>query len=939
MMELDLKVRRVLKIFLVCFIGILSKVWHLEVIQKGEKQQEAQRPRERTVLVRANRGEVFDRFQIPLALNQTSYQVAIYYSEIAQIPSIKWQEKKKIYPRRKYIEKLSRAIGKVIEMDPERIEDLIHSKAAIFPHVPFVIHTSLTEREYAQLKMLEKDFPGLSAEIGSKRFYPQEKTACHLMGTMGQINQKEYRSIAQEIKELEVASFFSEDVDLFRLEELKQKAYRLDDFVGKTGVEAFFEEDLRGSCGKKHFEVDPKGRFLREIAFQKPKAGKELHLSISSDLQAFAEALLIESEKTREGKSRKYDSKEGKRVSQKQPWIKGGAIVAMNPKNGEILALASCPRFDPNDFASPLEKKTGVEKWLESPSWIGKIWDGIEVLEKEKEKRKLSWTFFLDEILSSDSPVRHFFQKRLTIKDAIVLQEDYEAFCYFQKKEMKVPQDIQKRLEATQLKDLNLSFAADLCRICVYAPAFSDALIEKYGSMTLSNYRELSQEFFRKEALLKPQIFKEFSQKEFKAWREENQKAYLLSKRKEEKEEGLFEKPYIDYLDAKEKELFQEYWNEKKWTVLEEEKIPEDLARTFRSFSELKRPLLASYPHLNKKGAFLEKDLASLFYPKEGFGFTRAYTHESPVPLGSVFKIVTAYEALRQKKHFTFVDEWSEKGVGYHLNGSIYPRRYKGGRLPRSSHKSIGKTDLLTAIERSSNPYFSILVSDYLEDPEDLIRAAAEFGFGEKTNIELPLEASGFLPDDLKVNRNGLYAAAIGQHTLLVTPLQTAKMLSILANGGKKITPTLVQQSEEIASTQSVSMDPKVQKTLFQAMDRVVSGVQGSARASAIRSLLHHPIRLKEYLSLKHEMIGKTGTAEIVYRPFQDPMSRAEVYKYTWFGAICFSDPKQVDPELVVVVFLRFGDYGKEAAPLAAQILHKWREIKKKYEVNTKREK
>ena len=107
--------------------------------------------------------------------------------------------------------------------------------------------------------------------------------------------------------------------------------------------------------------------------------------------------------------------------------------------------------------------------------------------------------------------------------------------------------------------------------------------------------------------------------------------------------------------------------------------------------------------------------------------------------------------------------------------------------------------------------------------------------------------------------------------------------------------------------------------------------------SARIRALKLYPKLFPEHLSLEHQMIGKTSTAELLYRPNLNPSSAAQMIKYTWFGALSFSPdaPARVrydHPELTVVIFLRFGDAGREAAPLAAQMVRKWREIRKKHE-------
>lgn len=319
--------------------------------------------------------------------------------------------------------------------------------------------------------------------------------------------------------------------------------------------------------------------------------------------------------------------------------------------------------------------------------------------------------------------------------------------------------------------------------------------------------------------------------------------------------------------------------------------------------------------------------------------------------------------------------------VGYTPQKIPYYRHYKGGRLPRSHSTHIGKVDLVGALEASSNPYFSILAGDFFADSEDLSNSARLFGFGEKTGIDLPNEAKGALPTDLKTNRTGLYSFAIGQHTALATPLQVTAMLATLANHGRLVQPKLTQKligpipdrsslepfhsshyfakneltalgipfplftaAQERGQETSISeqatnykrclpFPPSIRDPIFEGMGKAVWGAKGSARAGVIRGLLTNPLWMRDYLALQHQMLGKTSTAEIAINLNINPSSLASIYKHIWFGAIALSPNKQKkpEPELVVVVFLRYGDGGKEAAPLASQIIHKWREIRAKH--------
>jgi cell division protein FtsI/penicillin-binding protein 2 len=127
-----------------------------------------------------------------------------------------------------------------------------------------------------------------------------------------------------------------------------------------------------------------------------------------------------------------------------------------------------------------------------------------------------------------------------------------------------------------------------------------------------------------------------------------------------------------------------------------------------------------------------------------------------------------------------------------------------------------------------------------------------------------------------------------------------------------------------------LEMPRSIRSQILEGMDRVVSSNKGTARSGAIRGLHANPNLMSNYLSLRHQMVGKTGTAEIMFNPNINPSSPASMYKHIWFTAIAFEEhsPKWEKPEIVVAVYLRYGDGGKEAAPLAAQIIKKWRELK-----------
>lgn len=1060
-MDFSSKTNRVFQVILAAFFLIALRVWHLEVVQREDKLQQANRPRRRTVVVKADRGEISDRFHIPLAVNKICYNATLYYNQILQIPSTAWREdpqtrkRVRVTPRKDYIRDLSRELAAILSLDHEEIEDLIHAKASLLPHAPFVLKSFLSEEEHYRLAALEKDWPGVHAEICSTRVYPRGKIGCEILGSMGSISNQEYLAIAHEIEELREAienwesgksgqlpqGVASIEGAVQRLAELTEKAYTVQDLVGRGGVEGYYEEELRGYCGKKMYEIDRKGNVLSELPGTRAAIpGSRITLSISAELQEFAEALLAQDEEAREGRSTGYDSAARAQKTLKQPWIKGGSIVAMDPNTGEILAMASTPRFDPNDFIPAArsdlsaERRKRTHRWLETDVLIASIWDGLEPLMRERyrkkvgfseEKKELSWDLYLQWILPTEGPLKAFFAKVDEVRTAVQLQEDFETLQFHsgirsphaflemlyplgkwaEGLKMKGPEAAQalRRFDAYFGPLGNLGdrlFALDLCRLVVYAPAFSDECLRALGSLKLADYRAYNQEFCRAEAKLREERRRTFHQNEFAAWRHKHQKEFLHDLRQQEKKQKKAPRPFTDALRDKEEELFAELWATERLSRVAAA-LPQGLLvackgmdqetvlsflHTFRSYKDLERPLLSEYPLLRKrKGGQTEKELAAAFYPRDGFGFCRSHSFQATSAQGSIFKLVTSYAALHRSggaNPLTLIDETKTQppSVATSLSGTPYPRMYKGGRLPKSHLPLLGRIDLPGALEQSSNPYFSILAGDVLSDPEDLIRAARLFGYGSRTGIDLPMEASGHLPDDLHKNKTGLYATAIGQHTLLATPLQAAVMLSAIANGGELLRPIVAREiaglspdrhfhsifrrdgiaREELQQlgidfslftaaapsgavrsaesslhqvTRSIEISPAARNLLIEGMDRAVWSSKGTARPGVIRKLITRPELLPEFLSLRHQMVGKTSTVEVRYNPNVNPSSRAEMYKHIWFGAISFEPGRQYEkPELVVVVFLRYGDGGKEAAPLAAQMVTKWRQILSQHE-------
>jgi len=1096
-MSIPDKANRILNIILIAMFLIMVRVWHLSVIQYDAKIEEAAKPRKRVVIVPAKRATIRDRFNIPLAINKVKYQAAVTYSQIKEIPSIKWEldengKKVRRFKRREYIRSLSELLGDELALSPDRIEDLTHSKAVFYNNIPFVVKEDISEAEYYHLKMMEKDWPGVCARRVPKRHYPRGRVAAEIVGTMGSINREEYEAFIEEMQSLrEVVRQYEEEEEPLlpegmdsihhvkkRLSDLEQRAYTINDYVGKSGIEGRFEDELRGFYGRKAFYSDAKGNYLHELpGARAPIAGNRLLLSISAELQEFSEELLIRNERLRGDGN--------------VPWILGGAIIAMDPRNGDILAMASTPRFDPNDFIASGDpevdrgKRDRIRRWFEGENYIGAVWDQLVPLEREEYDQKsktfdekqmvLEWDHYLDFILPEKHEVRKGLQNVRNLAGAAKFQRHLETLLnlsqqpnflalldtvyskaphipYSDDWDQETLDAIQKSLDESpvelfiSLRDLepyfegvtqnyNKAFLLDLCRIVVQQEYFTGPLIEELGHQSFTDYRNFSAAsavLTREVKRMSQSIFRDF---QFKQWREENQKAFLKQKREEEEEKGHYSKPYLDYLDAVEREQFALFWERHKTDLLygfltgkltglqpydetlqawyqeisrgahqglpwykhytrlrrQIEAMEPLLAvrylKSMRSYQELDRPLVNRYRNLRSgQGRLLEKHLAAAFYPRYGFGYARSYAFRQSSVQGSIFKLVTAYETLVQRYYqgiqvselnpFEIIDEVRRSGntwaIGYFLNGKPIPRIYKGGRVPKSLSRNIGRIDLIAALERSSNPYFALCAGECLEHPHDLVEAAKLFSYGSKTGIDLPGEIPGRLPTDLDENRNNLYATSIGQGTLVVTPLQTAVMLSTLANRGDVLKPKIVHlgvgrranfwqnsaQREQFDYQENLSLigldfplfslgsqeqdEPPVhavptevvreidfpnpvRSILYGGMKRVV---QSTSHTRFAHRYQKEPDAILAFKEMKESMIGKTSSSESMEQWNLDRQKGIVKTTHGWFGSLAYLEDSD-DPDLVVVVMLRYARGGKDAMPLAAQVIKKWREIQK----------
>lgn len=192
-----------------------------------------------------------------------------------------------------------------LHMDPQEVRERIKEAAGTPQYQPIYLKEDITPDELAFIEAHRNELPELDTIMAYRRLYPRNGFMAHLIGYVGEVSQR-------------------------MLNQPRWELYNPGDIVGKSGVELEYNSLLMGKNGSRQELVNSHGREVGELDEKPAQAGKPLKLAVDIDLQIAAEEALGD---------------------------KNGAIVAMNPRNGDVLAMVSRPAFDPNDFAISISHK------------------------------------------------------------------------------------------------------------------------------------------------------------------------------------------------------------------------------------------------------------------------------------------------------------------------------------------------------------------------------------------------------------------------------------------------------------------------------------------------------------------------------------------------------------------------------------------------------
>lgn len=283
--------RSVLAVFFVLGLtaALIVRLHHLQLVNHEHFKTLSDKNRMQLQPIAPNRGLIYDRNGALLADNKPIFSVVI-------IPEYS-----------KNIDESIASIQGIINITPEHIKRfkkrILRSRR---PYQPVILKSKLDEKEIARIEVRRHELKGIDIQAELARYYPMAEATAHSIGYVGRINVKE-------------------------LEKLDDQNYSATNYIGKLGIEQFYENELHGQVGYQRVETNASNRVLRVLDRIAPTPGRDLTLYLDTQLQNKAVELL--------GKRR-------------------GAVVAIEPKTGGILALVSTPSFDPNLFVTGIDYKS-----------------------------------------------------------------------------------------------------------------------------------------------------------------------------------------------------------------------------------------------------------------------------------------------------------------------------------------------------------------------------------------------------------------------------------------------------------------------------------------------------------------------------------------------------------------------------------------------------
>ena len=285
---LHIRMTQAVVLVVILLMILVGRLVYLQIIHHDVYATLSKENRVKLIATPPIRGLIFDRNGILLAESQPSYSLEITPERVTDI------------------DKTLHDIASLIEIsDSDRARFFkLKKRRSSFEGIP--LRLKMTSEEVARIAVNQHLMPGIDIVARLIRHYPQKEHASHVIGYVGHISEQE-------------------------LGQLDESDYRGTDYIGKSGIEKHYEDILHGSVGMQQVEINAQGRVLRKLESVAAQPGKNLYLTLDSNLQRIAEQALGE---------------------------ESGAVVALIPKTGEVLVFASQPSYNPNLFVHGIDHES-----------------------------------------------------------------------------------------------------------------------------------------------------------------------------------------------------------------------------------------------------------------------------------------------------------------------------------------------------------------------------------------------------------------------------------------------------------------------------------------------------------------------------------------------------------------------------------------------------
>ncbi len=232
------------------FAGLIGRLFYLQVVKKDTYTMMAEDNRINIKLLAPDRGQIFDRFNVPMATNQQNFQLLLIPERVSDVDAT------------------LNALSRIVPVPQEQRKTIIKRIQSQPRFMPVTAATSLSWEQLAEIEVNLPNLPGIVIDEGKRRFYPLNAATAHTVGYVGRVNEKELTG---------------------------DPILTLPGFqIGKSGIEKQYDKLLQGFPGRTSQEVNAAGRQVRELTRQNPEKGQDIQLTLDVELQIFTQNRLAE---------------------------------------------------------------------------------------------------------------------------------------------------------------------------------------------------------------------------------------------------------------------------------------------------------------------------------------------------------------------------------------------------------------------------------------------------------------------------------------------------------------------------------------------------------------------------------------------------------------------------------------------------------------------